>query len=31
MSLQDTFWGGYFGTCTDKYGVRWMFTCVEKR
>lgn len=24
MALQDMFWGGYFGSCTDKYGVQWM-------
>ena len=21
MPLQDMFWGGYFGSCTDKFGV----------
>ncbi len=25
MELQDMFWGSYYGTCTDKFGVRWMF------
>lgn len=25
MNLQDMFWGAYFGSCTDKYGVQWMF------
>jgi PhnB protein len=30
MELQDMFWGDYYGTCTDKYGIRWMFTCSEK-
>jgi PhnB protein len=30
MPLQDTFWGAYFGSCTDKYGVQWMFNCNEK-
>jgi len=29
MKLQDTFWGAYYGTCTDKFGVHWMFNCVE--
>ncbi|RVU01405.1 VOC family protein [Mucilaginibacter limnophilus] len=24
--LQDMFWGAYFGTCTDKFGVLWMFS-----
>lgn len=30
MELQDMFWGGYFGSCTDKFGVQWMFNCIEK-
>lgn len=30
MELQDMFWGAYFGSCTDKYGVQWMFNCAEK-
>ena len=25
MPLQETFWGAYFGLCTDKFGVHWMF------
>lgn len=29
MDLQDTFWGSYFGSCIDKFGVKWMFDCVE--
>lgn len=24
MDLQDAFWGGYFGSFIDKFGVRWM-------
>ena len=24
MPLQDTFWGAYFGSCTDKFGINWM-------
>jgi len=24
MPLQDMFWGGYFGSFTDKFGVQWM-------
>ena len=28
--LKDEFWGAYFGTCTDKFGVQWMFNCTEK-
>ena len=30
MALQDMFWGAYFGSCTDKYGINWMFNCTEK-
>ncbi|MFL5764387.1 MAG: SRPBCC domain-containing protein [Bacteroidia bacterium] len=30
MELQDMFFGAYFGSCTDKYGINWMFTCSEK-
>jgi PhnB protein len=30
MPLQDMFWGAYFGTCTDKFGLRWMFNCTSK-
>ena len=31
MDLQDMFWGDYFGSCTDKYGIQWMFNCNEKK
>ena len=31
MELQDMFWGAYYGSCTDKYGVQWMFNCEEKK
>ena len=27
MELQDMFWGAYYGSCTDKFGVQWMFNC----
>ena len=30
QELQVMFWGAYYGSCTDKYGVQWMFNCVEK-
>ncbi len=30
MELQDMFWGAYFGSCTDKFGVQWMFNCNSK-
>lgn len=31
MELADMFWGDYFGSCTDKFGVNWMFNCSEKK
>ena len=30
MDLQVMFWGAYYGSCTDKYGVQWMFNCTGK-
>ncbi len=30
MELQEMFWGDYFGSCKDKYGVQWMFNCSSK-
>jgi PhnB protein len=30
MPLQDMFWGDYFGSLTDQFGVQWMFNCSEK-
>ena len=30
MPLQDMFWGGYFGSLTDAFGVQWMFNCTAK-
>jgi PhnB protein len=30
MELQDMFWGDYYGSCTDKFGVHWMFNSEEK-
>lgn len=30
MPLQEMFWGYYFGSCIDKFGVHWMFNCAEK-
>lgn len=30
MELQDMFWGAYYGSCTDKFGVQWMFNCNAK-
>jgi PhnB protein len=31
MPLQDMFWGAYFGHLTDRFGVKWMFNCAEKK
>ena len=28
--LQDMFWGAYFGSCKDKFGIQWMFNCMSK-
>ena len=27
QELQDMFWGAYYGSCTDQFGVSWMFNC----
>lgn len=29
MPLQDMFWGSYFGSCTDKFGVNWQVNCEQ--
>lgn len=26
MEMQDTFWGAYFGSFADKFGIQWMIT-----
>ena len=30
MPLQDTFWGSYFGSCFDKFGIGWQFDCEQQ-
>jgi PhnB protein len=30
MPLQEMFWGGYFGSLTDRFGIHWMFNCTSK-
>jgi PhnB protein len=30
MPLQEMFWGAYFGSLADRYGVNWMFNCMSK-
>jgi PhnB protein len=29
MPMQDMFWGAYFGSLTDRFGVRWMINCAN--
>lgn len=31
MPLSEMFWGAYFGYCTDKFGVQWMFNFPLKK
>lgn len=31
VPLQDMFWGDYFGALVDRFGVRWMVNCSEKK
>jgi PhnB protein len=31
QELQDMFWGDYYGSCKNKFGVQWMFNCAEKK
>ncbi len=31
MPLKDMFWGAYFGSFTDKFGVRWMVNCAQPK
>lgn len=30
MELQDMFWGDYYGSFEDKFGVHWMVNCSKK-
>ncbi|MDO8499402.1 MAG: VOC family protein [bacterium] len=30
MPLAEMFWGGYFGSCTDQFGVQWMVNTASK-
>lgn len=30
MPLQDMFWGAYFGSCKDRFGINWMINCAAK-
>ena len=31
MTMNETFWGAYFGTFIDKFGIAWMVNCELKR
>jgi PhnB protein len=30
MPLKEMFWGDYYGSLTDQFGVPWMFNCTSK-
>jgi len=30
MPLQDMFWGAYFGSLTDRFGIHWMVNCAQQ-
>ncbi len=30
MPMEKTFWGDYFGMCTDQFGINWMFSYNEQ-
>jgi len=30
MEPQEMFWGAFFGSCKDQFGVQWMFSCDRK-
>lgn len=30
QELQEMFWGDYYGSCSDKFGIKWMFNCSAK-
>lgn len=30
MPIEDMFWGAYFGSCTDKFGIHWMVNYENK-
>lgn len=31
MPMQDMFWGAYWGSCTDKFGMQWMVNVEGKK
>ena len=30
MELQEMFWGAYYGSLCDRYGVQWMVNCAAR-
>jgi PhnB protein len=30
MPMQDMFWGDYYGSLTDKFGIRWMVNYTDR-
>jgi PhnB protein len=30
MPMQDMFWGDYYGSLTDKFGIKWMVNYAAK-
>ena len=30
MPPQDMFWGAYFGSCIDRFGISWMVSCEQQ-
>jgi PhnB protein len=30
QELQEMFWGAYYGSLRDQFGIQWMFNCEEK-
>jgi PhnB protein len=30
LPLQEMFWGGFFGSLVDRFGIHWMFNCASK-
>ena len=30
QELQEMFWGDFFGSCIDKFGIKWMFATTAK-
>ena len=30
VPLQEMFWGGYFGSLTDRFGIHWMVNCASR-